>query len=169
MTWYYAVGSQQFGPFDVEAIKRLINSGLITRTTPMWRAGMENWSAAAEVEELKEAFSTVPPPISPPTPTPAPAAAAAAATAMGAPRPVDPAVAALLELLPGLIAYTFGIGHIYAGNVATGLIIMFSYWAVAFVNFLLCFVFIGFITWPLCWVAALIISSLTAANACKSR
>ena len=80
-----------------------------------------------------------------------------------------PDAAALLEVLPGLFLQTFGIGHIYAGNVATGLIIMFSYWAVAFVNFLLCFVFIGFITWPLCWVAALVISSLTAANACKSR
>jgi len=63
-------------------------------------------------------------------------------------------VAALLEVLPGLFLQTFGIGHIYAGNV---------------VNVLLCFVFIGFITWPLCWTAAMILSSLTAANACKSR
>lgn len=78
-------------------------------------------------------------------------------------------VAALLEVLPGLFLQTFGIGHIYAGNVGTGLIIMFGYWALAFVNFLLCFILIGFVTWPLCWIAALIVSSLTAANACKSR
>lgn len=77
-------------------------------------------------------------------------------------------IAALLEVLPGFFQ-VFGIGHLYAGNVATGLIIMFGYWALSFVNFLLCFVFIGFITWPLCWVATMIISSLTAANACKSR
>ena len=77
-------------------------------------------------------------------------------------------IAALLEVLPGFFQ-VFGIGHLYAGNVATWLIIMFGYWALSFVNFLLCFVFIGFITWPLCWVATMIISSLTAANACKSR
>lgn len=77
-------------------------------------------------------------------------------------------VAALLEVIPGLFQ-VFGIGHMYAGNVVTGLLFMFGYWALAFVNFLLCFVFIGFITWPLCWIATMIISPLTAANACKSR
>ena len=77
-------------------------------------------------------------------------------------------VAALLEVLPGLFQ-VFGIGHMYAGNVATGLIIMFGYWAVAFLNLLLLLVLIGWVTWPLCWIAAMIISPLTAANACKSR
>ncbi|MGE8280013.1 MAG: hypothetical protein ACN6O2_06205 [Stenotrophomonas sp.] len=76
--------------------------------------------------------------------------------------------AALLEVIPGLFQ-VFGIGHIYAGNVVLGLLFMFGYWALAFVNFLLCFVFIGFITWPLCWVATMIISPLIAANTCKSR
>lgn len=76
--------------------------------------------------------------------------------------------AALLEVLPGLFQ-VFGIGHLYAGNVGTGLFFMFGYWALAFVNFLLCFVFIGFITWPLCWIAIMIISSIVASNSCKSR
>jgi TM2 domain-containing membrane protein YozV len=78
-------------------------------------------------------------------------------------------VAALLEVLPGLFFQTFGIGHIYAGNVGTGLFFMFGYWLLLFFNVLLMFVFIGFITAPLCWVAAMIISSLTAANSCKTR
>lgn len=77
-------------------------------------------------------------------------------------------VAALLEAVPGLFQ-VFGIGHLYAGNVVAGLFIMFGYWALAFFNFLLCFIFIGFITWPLCWVATMIISPLLAANSCKSR
>lgn len=77
-------------------------------------------------------------------------------------------VAALLEVIPGLFQI-FGIGHMYAGNIGTGLLFMFGYWMVAFVNFLLCFVVIGFFTWPLCWVAIMIISPLTAANSCKSR
>lgn len=169
MTWYYAVGSQQFGPFDVEAIKRLINSGLITRTTPMWRAGMENWSAAAEVEELKEAFSTVPPPISPPTPTPTPAPAAAAATAMGAPRPVDPAVAALLELLPGLIAYTFGIGHIYAGRLALGLTLMVGGWLILLINFGLIFLLVGVCTFPIAFILLAVFCTISAYRSAQSR
>ena len=76
--------------------------------------------------------------------------------------------AALLEVLPGFFQI-FGIGHMYAGNVGTGLLVMFGYWALAFVNFLLCFVFIGLFTWPMCWLATVIISALTASNACKAR
>ena len=74
-------------------------------------------------------------------------------------------VAALLEVLPGFFIQTFGIGHLYAGNVGVGLLLMFGYWFIAFVNFLLCFIFIGIITWPLCWLAMMIISPITAANA----
>ena len=79
--------------------------------------------------------------------------------------PRSPGVAVLLEILPGIFFQTFGIGHIYAGNVAVGLLFMFGYWFVAFVNFLLLFVLIGIITWPLCWLATMIISSILASNA----
>lgn len=78
--------------------------------------------------------------------------------------PRSAGTAVLLEILPGFFFQTFGIGHIYAGNVAVGLLFMFGYWFVAFVNFLLLFVLIGFITWPVCFLATLIISSLTASN-----
>ncbi|MFT4257305.1 MAG: hypothetical protein QM599_10170 [Pseudoxanthomonas sp.] len=76
--------------------------------------------------------------------------------------------AALLEILPGLFFQTFGIGHLYAGNIATGLLFMFGYWALAFVNLLLCMVFVGFITWPLCWAATAIISTLIASNSIRN-
>jgi TM2 domain-containing membrane protein YozV len=81
------------------------------------------------------------------------------------PPPKSAGVAVLLEILPGFFFQTFGIGHMYAGNVGTGLIIMFGYWFVTFVNFLLCFLLIGFITWPLCFLLTIIISSVTASNA----
>lgn len=77
------------------------------------------------------------------------------------------AVAALLEILPGMFLQTFGIGHIYAGNVLTGLLFMFGYWIVAFVNFLLVFVVVGMFTWPLCWVVTAIVSTVIAANSVK--
>ena len=79
--------------------------------------------------------------------------------------PRSAGAAVLLEILPGIFLQTFGIGHIYAGNVAVGLLFMFGYWFVAFVNFLLLFVFIGLVTWPLCWLATMVISSILAANA----
>lgn len=79
--------------------------------------------------------------------------------------PRSAGTAVLLEILPGFFFQTFGIGHIYAGNVAVGLLFMFGYWFVAFVNFLLLFVLIGFITWPVCFLATLVISSITASNA----
>jgi len=78
--------------------------------------------------------------------------------------PRSPAVAVMLEFLPGFFFQTFGIGHIYAGNVAVGLLFMFGYWFVAFVNFLLCCLLIGFITWPLCWLATMVTSSVLASK-----
>lgn len=79
--------------------------------------------------------------------------------------PKSSGVAALLELLPGFFFQTFGIGHMYAGNVGVGLLLMFGYWIVLFINILLCFLLIGLITTPLCWMATMVISSVTASNA----
>jgi TM2 domain-containing membrane protein YozV len=81
--------------------------------------------------------------------------------------PKTTAVAVLLEVLPGLFLQTFGIGHLYAGNVGVGLLFMFGYWFVQFINILLCFVLIGFITGPLCFLLALVISPLLASNAAE--
>ena len=79
--------------------------------------------------------------------------------------PKSAGTAVILEILPGFFLQTFGIGHIYAGNVGVGLLFMFGYWFVAFVNFLLCFVLIGLITWPVCFLATLVLSSILASNA----
>ena len=78
--------------------------------------------------------------------------------------PRSPGTAVLLEVLPGFFFQTFGIGHIYAGNVGVGLLFMFGYWFIQFINVLLCFVLIGFVTLPLCWLAAMILSPILAAN-----
>ena len=79
--------------------------------------------------------------------------------------PRSAGAAVLLEVLPGFLFQTFGIGQVYAGNVGTGLLFMFGYWLVQFVNLLLCFLLIGFVTLPLCWLAAMIISPLIASQA----
>ena len=68
------------------------------------------------------------------------------------PIPKDPTAAVLLEIFPAICMQTFGIGNIYAGNVLIGIAIMVAYWISCVVNFLLCFVLIGVITWPLTWL-----------------
>ena len=81
--------------------------------------------------------------------------------------PKNGGLAVALELLGGSFFQTFGIGHLYAGNVGMGLGLMFGYWALSAINFVLCFAFIGFITWPVTWVVFMIISAITASNAAK--
>lgn len=79
--------------------------------------------------------------------------------------PKSSGLAVALELLGGFFLQTFGVGHLYAGNVGVGLGLMFGYWALTAINVVLCFVFVGFITWPLTWLAFMIISAITANNA----
>ena len=81
--------------------------------------------------------------------------------------PKNNGLAIVLELLGGSCFQTFGIGHLYAGNVGMGLGLMFGYWALAAINFALCFVVVGFVTWPITWVAFMVISAITANNAVK--
>lgn len=79
----------------------------------------------------------------------------------------DPGIAVILEILPGLFVQTFGIGNIYAGNVVGGIILMLGYWLAAAINLLLCFVLVGFVTWPLTWIAFMILGPLLANSAAK--
>ena len=76
----------------------------------------------------------------------------------------SPGAAVMLELLPGL-SQIFGIGNIYAGNVAAGILLMLGYWASCVANFLLSFVGIGLVTWPLTWIAFMVVSSIMANKA----
>ena len=61
-----------------------------------------------------------------------------------------------LEVGPGTLLQTFGIGHMYAGRYSTGLAIMFSYWVLQAINTMLMGVGIGFVTAPLTWLAYMV-------------
>jgi TM2 domain-containing membrane protein YozV len=65
-------------------------------------------------------------------------------------------VAVGLEVVPGAVFQTFGVGHLYAGRVSTGLAIMISYWILQAVNAALIPFFIGWITAPLTFLAYLV-------------
>lgn len=61
-------GTESSGPFDLDELI----AKKITKTTHVWFEGMEKWSTAGNIEELKSLFILVPPPIyplSPPSPT----------------------------------------------------------------------------------------------------
>ena len=43
MDWYYADGQDRKGPFGQEDFERLVQQGVVTRQTLVWREGMANW------------------------------------------------------------------------------------------------------------------------------
>lgn len=53
----------QQGPFSIEDLK----TQSLTRETPVWYEGLETWTNAGNVEELKSLFQVVPPPFKPET------------------------------------------------------------------------------------------------------
>lgn len=55
--YYLHNNTESTGPFDLEEIK----TKNITKTTPVWFQGMENWKPAGEIEELRSIFAVVPP------------------------------------------------------------------------------------------------------------
>jgi uncharacterized protein HemX len=57
--FYIHKDDQQQGPFSIDELKDL----KITRDTMIWFEGADNWKKAIEVDELKEIFKTVPPPL----------------------------------------------------------------------------------------------------------
>ena len=77
-------------------------------------------------------------------------------------------VAIGLEVLPGFLLQTFGIGHMYAGRWGAGIAIMVAYWVLQAINALLMSVWIGFVTAPLTWLAFTVLSTTDVIDASAS-
>ena len=58
-SYYLHNGVESSGPFDLSELK----AKSITKATPVWCEGMENWKNAGEVIELQSILRVVPPPI----------------------------------------------------------------------------------------------------------
>ena len=56
--YFFKDGSTQLGPFSFEELK----NKNITADTPVWYEGLDQWTTAGNVEELKELFTLKPPP-----------------------------------------------------------------------------------------------------------
>lgn len=61
--FHIAVGNQDIGDTELEAIKQLVAEGKVNRTTLVWRNGMASWQAAESQVELKGLLQASPPPL----------------------------------------------------------------------------------------------------------
>jgi hypothetical protein len=57
--YYLHNGASQSGPFDIEELKQ---KG-ITKETPIWYQGLNEWTTAGEIAELSAVFQSTPPPL----------------------------------------------------------------------------------------------------------
>lgn len=74
LSYFLAVGAQQFGPFNTDQLQHLAKQGKLTKQTYVWREGMSQWDIAANQPELMRIITlcgTIQPP-APPQNIPAP-------------------------------------------------------------------------------------------------
>ncbi len=57
--YHYSVGENHFGPFSIEELR----DAKISKGTMIWFEGLDNWVPAGEVEDLKDLFKSIPPPL----------------------------------------------------------------------------------------------------------
>jgi len=74
---YLAIGGQQYGPYNMDTCKQLVQNGQLTPQTVVWMEGMPTWTPAGQVPALQVLFAPpampgVPPlpPMGGPTPPP---------------------------------------------------------------------------------------------------
>lgn len=58
-----AVNGQATGPFELNVLRQMAMNGQFVASSMVWKAGMTEWVRADSVEELKELFGNVMPPI----------------------------------------------------------------------------------------------------------
>ena len=64
-----AVNGQQYGPYNMQQMQQMAQSGQINAQTLVWAQGMPQWVAAGSVAELAQLFMATPPPMPPTPPT----------------------------------------------------------------------------------------------------
>ena len=58
-----AVNGQATGPFDINILRQMAIAGQFKPSSLVWKAGMETWLRADSVDDLKDLFNNVMPPI----------------------------------------------------------------------------------------------------------
>jgi len=57
-----AVNGQTAGPFDMNTLAQMVQTGQLTAQSQVWKQGMAGWAAAGTVQELSGLFAATPPP-----------------------------------------------------------------------------------------------------------
>lgn len=60
--YHVAVNGQAAGPYDLSVLSQMARSGAFSRSSIVWKPGMENWAAAETVQELQAIFDDDIPP-----------------------------------------------------------------------------------------------------------
>ncbi|MDR2542348.1 MAG: SPFH domain-containing protein [Treponema sp.] len=69
VSYSVAVNGQTMGPYDMNALAQMVQSGQLTPESQVWKQGMAGWVAAGTVQELSGLFAqSAPPPPPPPAP-----------------------------------------------------------------------------------------------------
>ena len=60
-----AINGQQYGPYNMQQMQQMAQSGQINAQMLVWAQGMPQWTAAGSVPELAQLFAQTPPPMPP--------------------------------------------------------------------------------------------------------
>jgi len=60
--WHLAVDGATSGPYSKARLGRMAMDGTLSRETHVWTPGQDGWKRAAEVAELAQLFTVLPPP-----------------------------------------------------------------------------------------------------------
>ena len=60
-----AINGQQYGPYNMQQMQQMAQSGQINAQVLVWAQGMPQWVAAGSVPELAQLFAQTPPPMPP--------------------------------------------------------------------------------------------------------
>lgn len=60
-----AINGQQYGPYNMQQMRQMVQSGQISASVLVWTQGMSQWAAAGNVPELSHLFAATPPPLPP--------------------------------------------------------------------------------------------------------
>ena len=60
-----AINGQQYGPYNMQMMQQMAQSGQINASTLVWAPGMPQWAAAGSIPELAQLFMATPPPMPP--------------------------------------------------------------------------------------------------------
>ena len=60
-----AINGQQYGPYNIQQMQQMAQSGQINASVLVWAQGMPQWATAGSVPELASLFMATPPPMPP--------------------------------------------------------------------------------------------------------